>query len=178
MPKLHVVTEEVIACLEQEQLPLTTLLSPNSIVVALSAQDVALSRLAFHHFPFSFDKESTLVPCFSLLDGMEEGSAKEQQFRERVLQQYTSLHLTETSRRSPTDHRVDRYRVIPLNDVDWVISVQRHICEVDNPEQEALRVNHAFFDDLMMHTCHQVPFHMLSQTNVFAKYLATIKYAR
>lgn len=177
MPKLHVVTQAVIDQFEAQQMSLTSLLCPNSIATTLAARDVAASKLAFHYFPFSFDKESTLVPCFSLLNGMDDEASPHHRFRERVLEQYASQHLAETHALGETQSRCDRYRVFPLNDVDWVISVQRHICEVDNPEQEALRHNAVFFDELMMYASTTVPFHQLCQTNVFAQYLATLPHA-
>lgn len=179
MPAIVLVTQEVITHLERENLPLTTVFNLNDIMVNISARDVAESKLAWQYFDLQFD--NSLDMSFSALCELSDDDTDvygtDTRFIERVNQNYESLLLKEQLETNGVKSRCDIYTLYPVNDEQWVIGVQRHICEEHNPSLQTVKKNHALFDALVKQTLHRLPLEEISNTNLFAYYLTSLKYA-
>lgn len=179
MPAIVLATQEVIDHLEREERPLSTLFSPNDIMRYISARDVAESKVAFQFFDLTFDSElgMTFSPLLNTSDLDTDVYGTDTRFIERVNQNYETLLLKERQETNGVKCRQDIYTLYPVNDEQWVIGVQRHICEEDNPSLQSVKANHALFDSMMKQTLHRLPLEEISSTNLFAYFLSSLKYA-
>lgn len=175
MPTLHVVTKEVLDHLDSEQLPLSTVLSPNDIVSCISARDVAASIQARRVFSLSFDLATEIRMGQPLIElDSRDIYETHPRFVERVKENLSTLLLKEQQETTGVKHRCDVYTLHPVNDEHWVVGVQRRISEVDYPEVHAVKTNHAFLDALITHSLHRLSFEKVCSTNLFANYLKSL----